>query len=235
MRVPLLARADRWAVVAKPTGLPVHRSKMVNERQTVMRAVKRHFEGHVAPVHRLDRATSGCLLLSLDPAATPVLQRALAAGQKRYLALCRGRAEVGPPVHVDRPMKDERGVLKEASTELRAVAASAQPRCSLWEARPHTGRYHQVRRHVRDLNHPVIGDSTHGDTRVNRWWRDNQGIGRLALHCLSLSLRTEDGEDIDVVCPVPWDLRRVWQKLPWWEEALAAIPELALDTRSEAD
>lgn len=216
-------------VIAKPAGLPVHRSKMVNERDTIMRAARRQFEGHVAPVHRLDRPTSGCLLLSLDRSATPRLQAALTAGEKRYVAFVRGHAPDPAEVRIERPMKDDGGVLRDATTLIRPIGTSPDPRCSLLLARPLTGRYHQVRRHCRDLNHPVIGDSKHGDTRVNRWWREHYGMPRLGLHCLSLELEPQGLQPVRVSCPIPRDLAEIFRQLPWWSDALAAVPQLSGD------
>jgi tRNA pseudouridine65 synthase len=229
MELEVLARDERWAVVAKPTGWPIHRSAMVRERDTVIRLARRQFGDGVSPVHRLDRATSGCLLLSLDPAWTSTLQAALSAGTKRYVAFVRGEIATREPIVVDTPMKDPDGVVQEARTRATPHASSADPRCSLVLAEPETGRWHQVRRHLRDLSHPVLGDSTHGDTRVNRWWREERGLRRLGLHCLSLSL-APPGATIDVTCPVPEDLLSVWRALPWWEEALIRLPELTSRT-----
>ncbi len=202
---------------------------MVNERDTLMRAARRQLGDHIAPVHRLDRPTSGCLLLSLDRGAIPRLQAALAIGEKRYVAFVRGHAPDPSEVRIERPMKDDGGVERSAITLIRPIATSREPRCSLLLARPLTGRYHQVRRHCRDLNHPVIGDSKHGDTRVNRWWREHYGLPRLGLHCLSLRLEPEGMEPIDVSCPLPRDLAEVFRRLPWWADALAAVPQLHRD------
>ena len=199
---------------------------MVPDRDTLMRAVRPDFPT-AAPVHRLDRATSGCLLLSLDPAFTPTLQDALAVGRKRYLAFVRGQVKFAAGTRVTNPMKGEDGVLRDAETVLTPVGATDEPRSSLVLAVPVTGRFHQVRRHLRDLNHPVLGDAVHGDTRVNRWWREERGLPRLGLHCLSLDVQAE-GERIVATCPVPDDLRLLWQGLPWWGDAVAAVPELLL-------
>ncbi len=213
-------------MVAKPPGLAVHRSRMVNVRDTLVRALRRQFPGPLAPVHRLDRPTSGCLLVSLDPSATPVLQEALTHGTKQYLAFVRGHRQERDEIVVDRPMKDAEGVIRDAVTVIRPLASSPDPRCSLFLARPQTGRFHQVRRHCRDLDHPVLGDSKHGDTKINRWWREHYALPRLGLHCLSLSLRPQGLDPIDVACPVPLDLLTLWERLPWFAEAAAAVPAM---------
>ncbi len=199
---------------------------MVNERQSLVRIARRQFGASLSPVHRLDRATSGCVLFSRDSATTARLQAAMAAGQKRYLALVRGAVRDFDEQHVTTPVKDERKGLQPAESFIRPVATSPDPRCSLFLARPITGRNHQVRRHCRDLDHPVIGDAKHGDSRVNRWWKEHYAMPRLGLHCLSLRLETEQDGTIDAVCPVPPDLLAVFERLPWYEEAIRSVPEM---------
>jgi tRNA pseudouridine65 synthase len=230
MDLEVLARGARWAVVAKPSGLPVHRSAMVRERDTLVRLARRTFGADVSPVHRLDRATSGCLLLSTDPDSTGALHRALVQGRKRYLAFVRGEIRSREPVVVATPMKDPDGITQDARTRATPLASCAEPRSSLVLAEPETGRWHQVRRHLRDLSHPILGDSTHGDSKINRWWRTEYGLRRLGLHCLSIELVLDDGETIAATCPVPDDLLSIWRRLPWWDEALAALPILTSRT-----
>ena len=224
--VPVLASGEGWAVVAKPSGLAMHRSKMVHESTVMIDLLRAQFDRKVHLVHRLDRPTSGCLLIAFDAPTATRLHQAMKEATKRYLAFCRGHVTTRDPVDVDFPMKDDQGVLRSAHTKLRCLASCPDPRSALILAEPLTGRYHQVRRHIRDLSHPVLGDAMHGDTRVNRWWRENYGLPRLGLHCLSLSLPEPVG--IEVTCPVPEDLASLWRRLPWWDEAVAALPELRL-------
>ncbi len=229
MDLVVLAESERWRVVCKPSGLPVHRSALVDEKRTLVRLARRRWGHQVSPVHRLDRATSGCLLLSSDPEYTSVLQEALGQGEKRYVAMVRGQVRSMDPIRFSNPMRDLDGVEKDAETLLAPLATTDDPRSSLVLATPLTGRYHQVRRHLRDLSHPVLGDSSHGDSRVNRLWRETYGLRRLALHCLSLALDLPDGATIRATAPVPADLRRIWERLPWWPQAVAALPELAAE------
>lgn len=226
--LPILAQTDDWVVVSKPTGLAVHRSPEIRDPTYLVQVARDQLGRYVWPVHRLDRATSGCLWLAFEPGNLATYQEALAAGHKRYLALVRGRYAGTGPVVITNPMTDSKGILREAHTDARCIGASQDPRCSLFLASPATGRYHQIRRHLRDIGHPVVGDGTHGDTRINRWWREERGMGRIALHCLSLSVDLPGGP-LEAVAPIPDDLRRVWSALPWWEDALAACPELALE------
>ncbi|MEQ1506778.1 MAG: pseudouridine synthase [Myxococcota bacterium] len=221
----VLAAGESWAVVAKPSGLAVHRSELVRDRHTLVGAARRVFGPDVAPVHRLDRATSGCLLLSLRPDATAALQAALTVGEKRYLAVVRGHVAPLEPIRYDQPLGSDHGD-KDAVTVFSPIAGCDEPRCSLVLATPLTGRFHQIRRHLRDLSHPVLGDSSHGDTRINQWWRAEYGLARLALHNLGLRFTAPDGASVEVTCPLPDDLRSVAVRLPWWGAAVAALPEL---------
>jgi tRNA pseudouridine65 synthase len=92
-------------------------------------------------------------------------------------------------------------------------------------AEPRTGRFHQIRRHLRGLDHPILGDTTHGDTRANRAFREGHGLPRLLLHCLQLSF-SYGGEQHEVRAPLPDDLRELFGRMPWWAEAVQQLPEL---------
>lgn len=225
MKLDVLAQGDRWVIVDKPSGLAVHRSALVRDRRTLMDVARAQF-GSADPVHRLDRATSGCLLLSLHPEHTGALHSALRGGIKSYLALVRGVVRPLEPILYDAPLSSEQGEPKEASTLFSPVTTCEEPRCSLLLATPLTGRRHQIRRHLRDLSHPVLGDSSHGDTRVNRDWRDRYGLRRLALHCLSLDLEVPGtGERIAACSPLPESLGLL-RDLPLWPGAARALPHL---------
>ena len=224
LHVPVLARSERWAIVAKPSGLPIHRSEFVRRGPTLVGVAGRALDAWVDPVHRLDQPVSGCLLLSLDRSFTSHLQQALTDGQKRYLAMVRGAIPTREEYVEERVLVVE-GDEKEARTAFRPLGSSVDPRCSLVLASPATGRFHQLRRHLRGLDHPILGDSTHGDTRVNRLWREEHGLLRLALHCFELDL-VIDGEPVLVRAPLPEDLSTLFRRMPWWEEAVRHHPPL---------
>src|SRR5688500_16337014 len=138
----VLARGERWVVVDKPSGLAVHQSALVRDRDTVMRVARKQFGDEVDPVHRLDRATSGCLLLSLSRGETAALHAAHVAGEKRYVAFVRGRIASEGPIRLDQPLGDGQGNPKDAVTVITPIAGSVDPRCSLVVATPLTGRFH---------------------------------------------------------------------------------------------
>jgi len=204
--LPLLYGDDDLVIVAKPSGLLVHRGGFTRETDVAMARVRRQLDRLVWPVHRLDRGTSGALVFALSPEMATALGRLFADGavEKTYLALARGTA----PAHVvvDHPVpKDEGGERVPAITELRRIWEG--PRCSLVIAAPRTGRFHQIRRHLKHMSHPIIGDTNYGDGAVNRHFRSEFGLHRLALHAHALTLpHPRTGAPVTVRAPLPADL-----------------------------
>jgi tRNA pseudouridine65 synthase len=202
---PTLFRDGLLVVVNKPSGLAVHRGA-ARDRVFALQLVRDALGQRVYPVHRLDRATSGVLLLALDSGTARRLQQQFEAGtvEKRYLALVRGI----PPESgvIDHPVpKDEDGPRAPAITEFRRLAVFE--RYALMEARPRTGRFHQIRRHFKHLSHPLIGDVRYGKGEHNRLFRERFGLYRLALHAVELAFdHPETGERMRIVAPVPEDL-----------------------------
>jgi tRNA pseudouridine65 synthase len=194
-------------VVAKPSGLLVHRSAMAREPDVAMDRARALVGRPVHPVHRLDRGTSGALAFALSREAAAALGRAFAEARvgKVYVALVRG----APPdaVTVDWPVPgDEGGARVPALTHV--VTLWRGPRRALVAARPETGRFHQLRRHLKHLRHPILGDTTYGDGAANRDARAELGLGRLALHAAALTLpHPRTGAELRVVAPLPEDLR----------------------------
>ncbi|UCH30808.1 MAG: pseudouridylate synthase [Myxococcales bacterium] len=199
---------DAIVVVDKPTGLSVHRGD--DQGSTFALNLTRNAIGQwVYPVHRLDRATSGVLVFALSPEHARTLQESFNRREvdKTYLALVRGK----PPPHgvIDSPMeKREGGPDVEAVTEYETLFASDIVRVSLVRARPLTGRRHQIRRHLRRINHPIAGDVRYGKGIENRSYRIELGLYRLALHAQRLSLtHPTTGERVVFESTVPEDLR----------------------------
>jgi len=203
--LPILYRDGLLLAVNKPSGIAVHRG-LSRERIAVLQLARTAVGKRVYPVHRLDRATSGALLLALDSGTARRLQQKLEAGEvgKRYLALVRGI----PPEEgvIDHPVpRSPRGPRVPAVTEFRRLATFE--RYALVEARPLTGRFHQIRRHFKHLSHPLIGDVRYGKGEHNRIFRERFGLHRLALHAVELAFdHPETGERLRIVAPVPDDL-----------------------------
>ena len=190
-------------------------------------------------IHRLDRGASGCLLFtyadddndSNDDSSTvstkgdtAQLIDSLQSGDsiKTYVALVRGEGILrGEDMkqqgwfEVDRPIKDEDGELKDAKTLFNFVAGQPEngldrPRMSLVLCRPKNGRWHQIRRHLNGLSHPILGDSTHGHSKTNKEWKEKRNLPgeRICLHLGRLQLIPTENipNGIDVSAPLLDDM-----------------------------
>jgi tRNA pseudouridine65 synthase len=186
--LPVLFEDDAFVVVAKPSGMIVHRG-WARDDDDALRCVRDQLGHHVFAVHRLDRGTSGTLLFAKASAYVQPAADALrsATACKTYLALVRGHMRSS--VDVDHAIpRGERGDRVEARTTFDPVASSPEARCCLVRARPRTGRTHQIRRHLKHLSHPIVGDVRYGKGPLNREFREQWGLHRLALHALRLEL-----------------------------------------------
>ena len=214
---------DPWLLaVHKPAGLLVHRSPIDKHETEFALQYARALNGgeHVYPVHRLDRPTSGVLLFARDPDTARTVGQAMMAGEvsKTYLAVVRGwTPESGT---IDHPLKDEpedrrlRGTeqpVRDALTHYRRLATTEIPveieryptsRYSLVELYPKTGRKYQLRRHMKHINHPIIGDANHGRGRHNRYFAERFGQGRLMLAATELAL-THPVTDEELILKAP--------------------------------
>jgi tRNA pseudouridine65 synthase len=201
---------DAWLVaVNKPSGMLVHRG-WARDGDIAVDVLHRQLGKHVWPLHRLDRATSGALLFALDLETTRTLSHEFEHGRvgKRYLALVRGI----PPEellidHALRRVDSDKSSRPErlpAQTQIRRLATFE--RYALVEATPLTGRTHQIRRHLKHISHPIIGDVRYGKGDHNRWFRERFGLHRLALHASELHVPHPTLGQVLVRAPLPADL-----------------------------
>jgi tRNA pseudouridine65 synthase len=224
----LLLEERDFAVVAKPAGLMAHASPMARgERDFLDERLRAQFGRPVHLVHRLDRATSGCQLVAFDAGVAARLGQAFMSREvaKDYLAVCRGWPETQ---RVDYPLDGGPGKpeKKPAVTDLEVLARAeiAQPdarhassRYALVRCSPLTGRYRQIRRHLKHLSHHLVGDSSHGDGRHNRAFR-MAGIHRMLLHAERLAFPHPDGGHlVEVRAPIDAEFRKALDFLgiPW--------------------
>ncbi len=220
------------AVVDKPAGLMAHDSKLARGEDDFLADRLRVQLGRpIFLIHRLDRATSGCLLLAFDRDTASLLGKALMGGEvdKDYLAICRGwPAEIR--FEVDHPLDGGPGkpLKKPAQTRFQRLACGEltvpsgefpTSRYALLRCSPVTGRFRQIRRHLKHLSHHLIGDTSHGDGRHNRIFR-MQGIHRMLLHAERLAFAHPHGHRVEVRAPLDAQFVRAfglfgWSAVPW--------------------
>jgi tRNA pseudouridine65 synthase len=239
---------DEWLVaVNKPAGWLVHRSWLDRkEKVVVMQTVRDQIGQHVFTAHRLDRPTSGVLLMGLSSEVGRLLAQQFEQHQirKTYHAVLRGwLMESGT---LDYPLVEELDKIADkfateprgpqpAVTDFQMLAHTEMPvaigryataRYSLVEMQPRTGRKHQLRRHMAHLRHPIIGDTTHGDLRQNRGAAANFGLDRLMLHASALSLNHPvTGEPLVIRA----GLDTVWQQMLYqfgWQHQIPDVPRV---------
>lgn len=187
--------------VDKPAGFHSHppedKAIRLSHRWNGLGILEKQIGQRLYPAHRLDRATSGVLVFSKCRENNSLLQRQFADRLvgKTYLCLVRGR--LNGVADIREPLKTEGGRSEEAHTRFEELHAftlpipgpSGQDRAfTLVKAEPFTGRYHQIRRHLNHLGLPIVGDRGHGDSRLNRAFRELTGIDAMLLRCVALEL-----------------------------------------------
>ena len=220
--------------VNKPAGLLVHRSTIAaDEKVFLLDQVRQQVGAPVFLAHRLDRATSGVLLLakSREIAGELGKQFMARAVEKSYLAVVRGWPEAEGTIDYPLPDSRERSLRKPALTRWRTLATVEllialgkypQQRYALIEARPETGRYRQIRKHLHHVSHHIIGDTSHGRGDHNRLWRIHFGVHRLLLHAWRLTFTHPlSGVMLHLQAAPDADWNRVLARLGW-ETSLAA-------------
>ena len=224
----ILYSDEHIVVVDKPAGMPVHRSRLVNDGDVYLIDVVRGLiDGPLHLIHRLDRATSGVLLIgrSSEIAATLGRQFMQRDVEKTYLAVCRGWPEETGELDYALPGVRENSERKPALTRWKRLATTEVPiainrypqqRYALVEVAPETGRYRQIRRHFAHLRHPLIGDTSHGRTEHNRLFKQHFGAHRLLLHAWRLSFdHPIDGRRICIEAPLDAEFDGLLQRFGW--------------------
>jgi 23S rRNA pseudouridine955/2504/2580 synthase len=214
---------DDILVIDKPAGLPVHGGSGVAVGLIEALRALRPEQPMLDLVHRLDRGTSGCLLVAKRRAALIALHEMLREGkiEKRYVALVRGRWRGGAR-HVSAPLEREgsRGGDRrvEVTEEGRAAESGFHPNgfygpATLMEIRLYTGRMHQARVHAAFTGHPIAGDDKYGNRDFNRELRP-LGLRRLFLHAARLRFtHPVSRARVEIESPLPPELEKLLQRL----------------------
>lgn len=235
----VLYHDEHLIAIDKPPGLLVHRTVLDRHETRFAVQMLRDQIGHqVSPVHRLDRGTSGVLVFAFERESTRTLSAAFAAQSvdKTYLAVVRGwPLEQGTINHALKRRPDgaewadarAESLPQEAVTHWRRLATVElslvndrypSSRYALLQLSPETGRRHQIRRHLKHIAHPVIGDATHGKGAHNRAFSGHTGCARLLLHCAAMTFpHPVDGTPVTVRAPLTGDFARLLAMLGWTE------------------
>lgn len=230
---------DDFVVIDKPSGFHVHQPEMPRRRvapeMTCLIRLRRQLDMYLYPVHRIDVATSGLLIFALKKEVASMMGRLFTEGrvEKEYLAIVRGH--LPDEGHIDAELAlDSTGDMVPAATSFRTLARvelahavgrrHTSARYSLARAHPHTGRFHQIRRHMARISHPIVGDAAHGDSHHNRFFRETLGLRGLWLRADRLSFKDSRSNQERVfqapvasqwenaVCVLGWDPADLVQK-----------------------
>ena len=226
MELDILYRDACVVVVNKPSGLFVHPTHLDRSAPSCLPVLRDQIGQWVYPVHRLDRGTSGVLLFALNPDTLRMLNEAFESRlvDKEYLALVRGYLpESGRidyaycPPNASDPVDAITDYTRLAIVELPyPVGRYETVRYSLMQARPLTGRQHQIRRHCAHLRHPVIGDHYYGDLKQNRFLTQTFGVDRLMLMATKLCFpHPQSGEKMVVHAPIPPNISALFVEFGW--------------------
>ncbi len=219
----ILQEDKRVLVLNKPSGIAVHGGSGISLGVIEALRTLRGEGAYLELVHRLDRETSGCLVIAKRRSALRYLHECLREQRVRkcYFALVKGRwterKAVTGALQKYGTRSGERVVRmapdgKPATTHFEPLASTAD--YSLMRVKPLTGRTHQIRVHAAESGHPIAGDSKYGDAEFNREMRARGSLNRLFLHAASLAYpAAEDGKTILLKAPLDEELGNVLKKL----------------------
>jgi 23S rRNA-/tRNA-specific pseudouridylate synthase len=222
MRISLLAVGKGWLAVDKPAGMSVHNepgrdlcslaADFVQKEEAVRVRTGMAPDFGINPIHRLDRETSGLILLALTREAFRFFSNQFESRKikKRYIAILHGRLE--KPEGSDpwgrwawaltgsaggRANPEGAGQRRESLTQYRVLDHSAH--YTMVEIELLSGRTHQIRRHAKLSGHPVVGDVRYGSTRAVNYLRRNHAFDRLGLHAHALTIRLPGGKEPETI------------------------------------
>jgi len=238
----IIYRDEFLVAINKPSGLLVHRSAIDrHETRFAMQMLRNQIGQHVFPVHRLDKPTSGVLVFALSAEIAALMGNIFAEHrlQKTYVAIVRG---VAPEYQLlDHPLIEELDKYtdplyhtkharnqepKPAVTEFYRLAEVVLPysvdkypesRYSLVKCVPQTGRKHQLRRHLKHLSHPIIGDAKHGKGNHNRFFQQTFNAHRLLLAATELSFtHPVTQSELTLIAPLDETMAQLVDRFGWY-------------------
>lgn len=230
MSLPILYQDDHLVAVNKPSGLLVHKSWVAKDaKEFALQTVRDMMGKHVFPIHRLDRPTSGVLLFAYSGELAQQVQSQWESAEKIYWAVVRGW--LPEPKRVDHPLKGMADYGQDIETEQEAqtqftplgkieiddqIDRYPKSRFSWVQAQPFQGRTHQIRRHLKHLSHPILGDARYGKGKYNRYMAEHYGADRLMLHARRLTVTHPVlGSQIRIEAPIEGSMQSLFERFSW--------------------
>lgn len=196
--------------INKPHGLLVHRSRIaMDATEFAVQMLRDQIGKKVYPVHRLDRKTAGLLLFATSREVNAEISTLFQNNEisKTYHAIVRGWTD--EEGSIDYALTNE-GKTKEAKTDYKllkkfelewAHGRFQTSRYSLLEIKPLTGRFHQIRKHLKHIYHPILGDRPHGCNKQNRLWKEKVGLNTMMLQAVNLNFTRKNGQVLNLIAP----------------------------------
>ena len=233
--LPILYQDEHIVVIDKPSGLLVHRS-LIDKRETrfALQMTRDQIGQYVYPVHRLDKPTSGVLVMALSSEVAAQLTEQFTQKQvgKKYVALVRGYTDDNGTI--DYPLQEQLDKIADKNTKPDKPAQDAvthyktlwkgevpipvgrysSARYSLVSLTPETGRKHQIRRHMKHIFHPIVGDTTHGDGKHNTMFREQFALSRLLLVAKEIKFQhPATNQNLTITAPLGAEFERILAEL----------------------
>lgn len=221
MNIKILKRTKTYIIVHKPHGLVVYADSKEDQKISCQVLVEKQIAQKVIPVHRIDKQTCGVLIYALNQQKANQLTSMFKSKkiEKSYLAFCHGEAPL--KAKIDFPLKKHKQKVTEIAVTdienkqtIEITARDEQRKYSLVEANPQTGRYHQVRRHLKMMKCPIVGDPQYGNSWNNDFFKEKYGINRTLLSAISISfVDLETKEKVSVTTRPDPDFSNLLNKL----------------------
>ena len=233
----ILYQDDYLVAINKPSGLLVHKSPIDrHETRFALQLLRDQLGAYVYPVHRLDKPTSGVLLFALDKTTAQVMSERFRINEvrKSYTAIVRGYTKENDTIDyalkqmLDTKEQKIQGITKEAKdavTKYKRLATVELPypvsrypvaRYSLVELTPLSGRKHQLRRHMKHIFHPIVGDTKHGRGEHNKLFREKFDMHRLLLHAHKIDFEHPvSKKNIEITAPFDTTFVHLFQTFSW--------------------
>lgn len=220
----ILYQDEDVVAINKPHGLLVHRSPIATNTDVyAVQELRNQLNQHVYPCHRLDRKTSGVLLFALNKNVLGALQKQFAehSVKKTYWTILRGYPD--DEGIIDYALTNDKGKTQEALTHYRTVQKTeidlpfgkhSTSRYSLVEAKPVTGRMHQLRKHFAHILHPIIGDRPHGCNKQNKLFLEKWKMSTMLLHAQKLEfIHPVNKEELSIEANIHTEFERMLSTL----------------------